>query len=381
MKLILPYLKHMAQKQGSDMYFTTGAVPSLKVDGELVPLSKKRLEPGVTEKIAYQAMNDEQISEFEINLEMNFAVALDGIGRFRFNVFRQRGEISIVIRYIKDDVPDFDMLGLPHVLGDLMQEKKGLVLVVGATGSGKSTTMSSMLDYRNATQAGHILTVEDPIEYVFEHKKSIVNQREVGLDTLSYENALREALREAPDVIMIGELRDRQTTEAAISFADTGHLCLSTLHSINANQALDRIINMFPSEGQNQILLDLALNLKAIISQRLLPSKKGGRVAAIEIMINTPYISDLIRNSRIHEIKEAMAKGAHGGMQTFDQSLFTLFKQNKIDLPTALDNADSRSDLEWKINFGGGASDLSAAASSKNNETLEFPSKIDRLPE
>jgi twitching motility protein PilU len=348
----------MAEKNASDLYFTTGAPPSMKVEGETHPISKKRLEPGTVKAIAYEIMDERQQRDFEERLEMNLGLTVEGVGRYRVNIYRQRGEVAMVIRYIKANIPDIKTLNLPGVLGELIGEKKGLILVVGSTGSGKSTTLASMLDHRNSVKTGHILTIEDPIEYVFEHKRSILGQREVGLDTLSYENALREAMREAPDVIMIGEVRDRRTMEAAIAYADTGHLCLSTLHAVNAYQAMDRIINMFPPDAKNQILMDLSLNLRGIISQRLVPGKKGLRVPAVEIMLGGGYISELIREGEIHKIKDAMSRGSKEGMQTFDQSLFELFKTNKVELNTALDFADSRSDLEWKINFGGGVGEI-----------------------
>jgi twitching motility protein PilU len=361
----------MAEKEGSDMYFTTGARPSIKINGKLTPLSKSKLDRNIVKKIAYELMSEDQIAEFEMNLEMNLAIAKDGIGRFRFNIFMQRGEVSIVVRFIKTNIPKFKDLNLPNILGDIILEKRGLILVVGATGSGKSTSMSSMLDYRNTNDAGHILTIEDPIEFIFEHRKSIINQREVGIDTRSYKDALREALREAPDVIMVGEIRDKETMEASIAFADTGHLCLSTLHATNASQALDRIINFFPPEQKNQILMDLGLNLNAIISQRLLNDKTGGRVAAVEVMINTPHISQLIISDRLDEIKDAMSKGGESNMVTFDQALFGLFKKGKVDLLTALENADSRSELEWKMHFGGGSVALTSAT-DKKKEALDF---------
>ncbi|MDH3715308.1 MAG: PilT/PilU family type 4a pilus ATPase [Gammaproteobacteria bacterium] len=358
------YLKHMADKNASDLYFTTGAPPSMKVEGETHPISKKRLEPGTVKAIAYEIMDERQQRDFEERLEMNLGLTVEGVGRYRVNIYRQRGEVAMVIRYIKANIPDIKTLNLPDVLGELIGEKKGLLLVVGSTGSGKSTTLASMLDHRNSVKTGHILTIEDPIEYVFEHKRSILGQREVGLDTLSYENALREAMREAPDVIMIGEVRDRRTMEAAIAYADTGHLCLSTLHAVNAYQALDRIINMFPPDAKNQILMDLSLNLRGIISQRLVPGKKGLRVPAVEIMLGGGYISELVREGEIHKIKDAMSRGSKEGMQTFDQSLFELFKTNKVELNTALDFADSRSDLEWKINFGGGVGEINRSHGS-----------------
>jgi twitching motility protein PilU len=302
---------------------------------------------------------------------MNLDVPEDRSGSFRFNIFIQSLDVSIVVRFIKSNIPKFEDLNLPDILGDLILEKRGLILIVGATGAGKSTSMSSMLDYRNANDAGHILTIEDPIEFIFKHKKSIINQREVGIDTHSYKDALREALREAPDVIMIGEIRDKETMEASIAFSDTGHLCLSTLHATNATQALDRIINFFPPKQKNQILMDLGINLNTIISQRLLNDKTGGRVAAVEVMINTPQISQLIISNRLDEIKDAMSKGGESDMITFDQALFGLFKKGKVDLATALENADSRSELEWKMNFGGGETTLTSDT-NKKKDALNF---------
>jgi len=320
---------------------------------------KNRLEPGVVAKLAHGLMSVEQRRDFERDLECNLGLTQPDIGRFRINVFKQKGEVSMVIRFIKANIPTVRELHLPAVLEELILVKKGLLLVVGSSGAGKSTTLASMLDHRNIHHAGHILTIEDPIEYCFEHKKSIVDQREVGLDTHSYRSALREVVRESPDVVVIGEARDRDTMEAAITYADTGHLCVTTLHAVNAYQAMDRIINLFPHEMRDQILMDLSLNLNAIVSQRLLPSKSGKRVPAMEVMIVTPYISDLIRSGDFHKVKEAMAKGGgHESMLTFDQSLYALFKAGKVELHTALDYADSRSDLEWKINFGGGIGEL-----------------------
>ncbi|TNF35490.1 MAG: PilT/PilU family type 4a pilus ATPase, partial [Gammaproteobacteria bacterium] len=322
-------------------------------------------------------MDDQQQMGFEATLEMNMGLSMKDIGRFRINVYMQRGEVSMVIRYIKATIPSIDQLNLPQKLKEIVLERKGLILVVGSTGSGKSTSLAAMIDYRAETMPGHILTIEDPIEYMFHHKKSIVGQREVGLDTLSYENALREAMREAPNVIMIGEVRDRETMEAAIQYADTGHLCLTTLHAVNANQTLDRILSFYPPDARNQILMDLSMNLRAVISQRLVTSMNGKRVAAIEILLNSPYISELIRKGDFHEIKQVMEKGEADGMQTFDQSLYQLFKDGKIDIKTALTNADSRSNLEWKINFGGGIDET-----NKNNDTLQFASgSLDDLPE
>jgi twitching motility protein PilU len=379
MKKLDPYLKYMADKGASDCYFTTGAPPAMRIDGETYPVGKQRLEPGVAGQLAYSMMSEAQQRQFEEDLELNMAFTRPEIGRFRVNIYRQRGEISFVVRHIKFNIPELSTLNLPEVLPQIINQRKGLILVVGSTGSGKSTTLAAMLDHRNRSRSGHILTVEDPIEYMFRHQKSIVGQREVGIDTHSYDNALREAMREAPDVIMIGEVRDRATMEHAISYADTGHLCLSTLHAVNTYQALDRIINMFPPEGQNQILMDLSLNLKGIVSQRLVPSRKGGRVPAVEVMLNSPYIAELIRKGEIHDIRDAVAKGARDGMQTFDQSLFDLFKQGHIELETALDHADSRSDLEWRINFGGGVQTF--ATKNKAGDDLEFPEQLDELPQ
>ncbi len=367
-----PYLKLMSEQHASDMYFTTGAPVSVRIEGKMRPVGKSMLSPGMTRKLAYDLLSPAQIKDFENNLEFNMGILYTDLGRFRINMYMQRGEVSMVIRYIKADIPSIDDLGLPAVYKSIMKKKKGLVLIVGATGTGKSTSLASMLDYRNSLETGHILTIEDPIEFMFHHKKCIIGQREVGLDTLSFENALCEAMREAPDVIMIGEARDRMTVESALRYADTGHLCLTTLHATNSNQTLDRVINFFPSDAHNQILMDLSLNLNAILAQRLVSSADGARVVATEVLINTPYISQLIRDGNFHGIKEIMEKGADVGMQTFDQSLYTLFKDGKIDLKTALANADSSSDLEWRINFGGGVKDITEKG--QNPDTLEFPS-------
>ena len=349
-----PYLKLMAEKEASDLFFTTGAPPSIKIQGVIRPVSKAKLEPGMTKKLAYSLLNERQIEDYEDNMELNLGVSRPGLGRFRVNLYTQRGETSMVIRYIKSRIPKVEELGLPPILKTIVMEKNGLILMVGSTGAGKSTTLAAMIDHRNTSGPGHILTIEDPIEFVYEHKQCIVGQREIGLDTHSYENALREAMREAPDVILIGEVRDLETMEAAITYADTGHLCLSTLHAVNANQALDRIINLFPPEQKNQILMDLSLNLRAIVSQRLVPGQSGGRVAAVEVLINTPYIAELIRKGEMGEIKQIMEKGGKSGMQTFDQSLYGLYKEGRITQKDALSYADSRTNLEWRINFGGG---------------------------
>jgi twitching motility protein PilU len=296
-------------------------------------------------------MTPEQITEFEHELEMNFAFGKRDLGRFRINVFKQRGETAMVIRHIKSDIPSFETLGLPGILKELIQRQRGLLLVVGATGSGKSTTLAAMIDHRNETTPGHILTLEDPIEFMHDHKKSVVDQREVGIDTHSFESGLKNAMRQAPDVILIGEVRDMEGMKMAMAYAETGHLCLATLHANNANQAIERVISFFPQEGKNGLLLGLSLNLVAIVSQRLVPGTQTKRAAAVEVLINTPYISDLIQKSKLEEIKEIMANNNDIGMSTFDQSLFRLFSAGKINEENALACADSRNDLSLKIRF------------------------------
>jgi twitching motility protein PilU len=348
------FLKLMTEKGASDMFLTTGAPVNIKVEGKLYPLGNTGLPGGMVKKIAYSLMDEGQVPKFERDLEMNMAIAVKDAGRFRINVFKQRGEVGMVIRAIKSEIPSFDALKLPQVLRHLIMEPRGLILVVGATGSGKSTTLASMLDYRNANTSGHILTIEDPIEFLHRHKKSIVNQREVGLDTHSYHEALKNAMREAPDVILIGEIRDMETMEAAISFSETGHLCLATLHSNNADQTLERILNFFPESAHKNILMNLALNLKAVISQRLVTGKDGKRLPAVEILINTPLIRDMIRRGQIHEMKEAMDRSLAESMQTFDQALYTLYKEGKIELEEALTKADSRDGLALKIRLAEG---------------------------
>jgi twitching motility protein PilU len=351
-KLLEPYLKIMVEKQASDLFFVTAAPPNLKVQGTTSAISTKTFKPGQIKSLAYSLLSEEQVRDFEITREMNLGFTLSGVGRFRVNIYIQRSEVSMVIRYIKWDIPTIDELNLPQVLKKIVMNKSGMVLVVGSTGSGKSTTLASMIDYRNKFEGGHILTIEDPIEFIFRHDRAIISQREVGIDTLSYENALREALREAPEVIMIGEARDAKTMKAAITFADTGHLCLTTLHAVNSNQAMDRIMNMFPTDMRRQLLMDLSLNLKAVISQRLVPGMKGKLACAVEILLNTPYISELLREGNFNEIKEIMERGDASGMQTFDQSLYNLYKSDQITIKSALAYADSSTNLEWKINFG-----------------------------
>jgi len=344
------YLKLMVSKDGSDIYLTTGAPPSMKIQGVLTPIEKNSLAPGMTKRIAYQLMNAEQKKEFEHGPEMNMAISND-IGRFRINIFQQRNEVGLVIRNIKTEIPKIQDLGLPPILSKLIMQKRGLILFVGATGSGKSTSLAALIDFRNTNSAGHIITIEDPIEYIHPHKKSIINQREVGVDTNSYEEALKNTLRQAPDVILIGEIRDRETMEHALTFAETGHLAISTLHANNANQAFDRIINFFPEDRRRQLLMDLSLNVRGIISQRLVPTLDGKRDAAIEILIGTPMISDLILKGEIGLIKEIMQKSENLGMQTFDGALYKLYKQGKISLDEAIRNADSQNNLRLRISL------------------------------
>ena len=351
----------MADKEASDLFFSVGAPVNVKVKvkGHTLPISRDPLKPGDVKKLAYSFISDQQRAEFEREMELNFALNLNDIGRFRVNLYRQRGEVSMVIRYIRSIIPSMESLHLPPILKELVMEPRGLILVVGATGSGKSTTLASMIDYRNANKEGHILTIEDPVEFVYEHKKAVVDQREVGLDTLSYENALKNAMRQAPDVILIGEIRDRDTMQHAISYAETGHLCLSTLHANNANQAIDRIINFFPEAAHHQLLLDLSLNLKSVISQRLLPSTDGELVPAMEIMTRSSYIADLIEKQEIDLLKEAIEKSRELGMQTFDQALYDLYRQGRITREIALENADSRNNLTIRMNLEGSETDRS----------------------
>ena len=345
-----PLFKLMADKQASDMFFTAGAPIQIKINGVVMPVNAQVLDPAAVKKIAYEVMSEEQVKEYEKTLEMNFAVGRAALGSYRVNVFRQRGAVGIVIRFIKPDIPGVEELRLPPIVKELVMEKLGMILVVGSTGSGKSTTMAATIDYRNSTRTGHILTIEDPMEYVYKHKKSIVNQREVGMDTLSYTNALVSAMREAPDMLMIGEIRDQATLQSALLFAQTGHLCLSTLHATNSYHALNRIINFFPREAREALLADLAIGLKCIISQRLVRAKNGSRIPAVEIMLNTAHISELIKNGEMGEIKDAMEQSLAPGSQTFEQALFHLYSTDQISLENALANSDSPTNLHWLIN-------------------------------
>jgi twitching motility protein PilU len=343
-------LKLMKHKKASDLFVTAGVPPCIKVDGRIQPVTKQALSPEQSRAMAYGIMNEQQRRDFEAHSECNFAIAPQEIGRFRVNVFLQQQRVGMVLRTIQTEIPRFDDLHLPKVLADIALTKRGLVLFVGGTGSGKSTSLAAMLGYRNEYSYGHIVTIEDPIEFVHDHKNCIVTQREVGVDTESYDTALKNAMRQAPDVILIGEIRHRETMDLAIQFAETGHLCLSTLHANNANQALDRIINFFPDDKRAQLLMDLSLNLKAIVSQRLIPMKGGkGRVPAVEVMINSPLIADLIMEGNVPGIKEIMSKSTEAGMQTFDQSLFNLYEADLITYDDALRNADSVNDLRLRI--------------------------------
>ncbi|MEZ5516348.1 MAG: PilT/PilU family type 4a pilus ATPase [Gammaproteobacteria bacterium] len=373
-------LKLLIEKEGSDLFLTTNAPPTINAHGKLVPVTDKRLPPGAAKKIAYQIMSDDQIRDFEKNPEMNLAIQEKDVGRFRVNIFQQRGEIGIVARHIKTDIPQLDDLGLPQVLKDLVMSKRGIILFVGGTGSGKSTSLAALIDHRNKNSDGHIITIEDPVEFIHRHKKSIVNQREVGMDTHSYDEALKNTLRQAPDVILIGEIRSRETMEHAIAFAETGHLCLSTLHANNANQALDRIINFFPEDRHKQLLLDLSLNLRSFISQRLIPTPDGKRTAAVEIMIGTPRICDLIKQGKIEELKEVMEKSEQQGMKTFDAALYDLYKAGKISYEEALRNADSRNNLRLRIQLSEDnmAEDTVYDEDEENSGILSLVSKDER---
>jgi len=350
---ILPYLKLLRDKQGSDLFFTVDSKPRIKIEGLLSEVGEKKIDSEIIEGFAEELMTEEQKTAFHNSFDIDFAFQLpDESARFRVNIFKQRGSFAMVLRLVPAKIPDLDDLKVPSVLQDLMVEKRGLMLMVGATGSGKSTTLAALLNHRNSNKAGHILTIEDPIEFSHPNLKSIVNQRELGVDTVSYKAALKASLREAPDVIMVGEIRDRDTMEAVLELCNTGHLAISTLHANNANQAIERIINLFPQDLHKQLLMDLSLNLKAIVSQRLIRSKSGKRIAAVEVMVNGPHISDLILKGALGDLKEAMEAGGQKGMQTFDTALLELYKSNLITVDEALQNADSRTNLEAKINFG-----------------------------
>jgi twitching motility protein PilU len=363
-KFINDLLKLMVGRNGSDLFITADFPPAIKIDGKVTKVSPQPLNTAHTLSLARSIMSDKQVADFERTKECNFAISPTGIGRFRVNAFIQQGKVGMVLRTIPAVLPTIDTLGVPQVLKEVAMTKRGLCIMVGATGSGKSTTLAAIVDWRNENSYGHIITIEDPVEFVHAHKNCVVTQREVGLDTDSWEAALKNCLRQAPDVILMGEIRDRETMELAVAFAETGHLCLATLHANSANQALDRIINFFPEDRREQLLMDLSLNLKALVSQRLIPNQDGkGRVAAVEIMLNTPLISDLIFKGDVTEVKEIMKRSRNLGMQTFDQALFDLYEGNFITFEDALRNADSMNDLRLQIKLNsqrGRSSDLSA---------------------
>jgi twitching motility protein PilU len=365
-------LRTMVKKDGSDLFITAGAVPSIKVDGELKPLSNQSLSPQHTQVLVSAIMNDKQRAEFEETQECNFAISLPGVSRFRVNAFTQRGSVGVVLRVIRSEIPKFEDLNLPPILKDISMTKRGLVIFVGATGSGKSTSLAAMVGHRNENSYGHIITIEDPIEFIHNHRNCIITQREVGVDTEDYGVALKNTLRQAPDVILIGEIRDRETMDHAIAFAETGHLCLSTLHANSTNQALDRIINFFPEDRRQQLLMDLSLNLKSLVSQRLIPTISGqGRVAAIEIMINSPLMADLIFKGNVQDMKELIAKSNEIGMQTFDQALYNLYENGQIKYEDALRNADSVNDLRLRIKLEGKGASTTDLMEGLDNISVE----------
>ncbi len=371
-KFMLDLLKLLKQKNGSDLFITVGFPPAMKIDGKVTPVSKQPLTPENAKALTYCIMNDRQLKEYEATKECNFAIAPPGVGRFRCNSFIQQSHPGLVMRTITTDIPTLDSLGLPEVLKDVCMTKNGLVIMVGGTGTGKSTSLAAMVDYRNENSHGHIVTIEDPIEYVHPHKNCIIMQREVGVDTEDWGIALKNSLRQAPDVILLGEIRDRETMQFAIQFAETGHLALATLHANNANQALDRIINFFSEDRKQQLLMDLSANLRGIISQRLLKSRSGeGRVAAIEILLNSPLIKDLILKGELHEIKPIMAKSREIGMQTFDQALYDLYEADQITYDDALRYADAQNELRLRIKLEGKAAKGKEALEGLDHLSLE----------
>ena len=376
---ITKLLSLMIEHDASDLYITVDSPPAYRVNGVVRLAGSRTLTPDETSALAMSIMSDKQQREFEATNEQNLAIYYSSLGRFRVNIFRQRGCVGVVVRQIKTAIPSIDSLNLPPVLKEVSMSRRGLVLVVGATGSGKSTSLAAMIDYRNANQAGHIITIENPIEFVHEHKKSIVNQREIGMDTDNYHVALKNALRQAPDVILIGEIRDVETMEAALTFSETGHLCLATLHSNNANQAIDRVISFFPADKHAQVYLQLSLNLRGIVSQRLVRSQDGNRIAAVEIMLASPRIKDLIQKGKADEIKEAIEKSSTVGMQSFDQHLFQLYKEGKISLEEALRNADSVNNLRLKIKLAedGSFDNVQSAFGASADEDEKASSKDD----
>jgi len=348
---VTAFLAAMVKHEASDLYLTTGARASIKVMGGFKHLTKEALRPGMVEALAKGLLNDEEWASFKNTKEINKGLAIRDVGRFRLNAYHQRGEVSMVIRHVRSDIMTPEQLGLPEVLKELVMKKDGLVLFVGSTGAGKSTSMAALLQYRNERHHGHILTIEDPIEFVFKHDKSIIGQREVGFDTLSYKNAMREAMREAPDVVIVGEVRDTETVDAAMGFADTGHLVITTLHATNTTQALDRLLYLFPADQKQRILMDLSLNLRGIVAQRLIPDVNGKRVLASEVLINTPFVAEVIRKGKTHELNDLLEKGSTDGMHTFDQSLIKHCLAGRITKEAAMENATSKNNLEWRLNF------------------------------
>ncbi|WP_028454369.1 PilT/PilU family type 4a pilus ATPase [Chitinilyticum litopenaei] len=347
---LLPFFKLMAERSASDLFLSAHSPIVIKIQGVCHPVNNQILAPEHVKQLAYQLMNEEQIARFERELEMNFALPISGVGSFRVNIFKARGNVAMVVRYIRINAPSIEELRMPPVLKELVMEKRGIILLVGATGSGKSSTVAAMLNYRNENHAGHILTIEDPVEFLHPHKKSIFNQREVGIDTLSYSEALKNAMREAPNVLMMGEVRDRETMLYAMQYAQAGHLCISTLHANNSYHSLSRIVNFFPQEAREALLYDLSTSLKAIISQRLVRNKQGMLVPAVEVMLNTNRIAELIRNGDLADIKDAMEQSLSEGAQTFEQALYRLYRSGEVDLDEALRNADSATNLSWMVN-------------------------------
>ena len=371
--IVTPLLQLAADKQASDLFFSVGAPVNIKIDGIAMPVNAQVLDDEIIRRIAYEMMSPKQIAEFEAKMEMNFSFRANGTGNFRVNIFRQRGDIAIVIRHVKGKIDNVENLHLPSVLKELIMEKRGLVLVVGATGSGKSTTLASMIEHRNSIKSGHILTIEDPVEYIFKHDKSIVNQREIGTDTLTYENALSSGMREAPDVLMIGEVRDRETLRHALIFAQTGHLCLTTLHANNSYHALNRIVNFFPYESRQSVLSDLSMCLRAVVSQRLVRNVQGKQMPAVEILLNTSLIADLIKNDEIDKIRDAIEKSVSAGSQTFEQALYKLFKTGQITKEEAMRNADSASNLATLIDFSERTNTMKVPVFDPNQEAPKSP--------
>lgn len=375
---INPYLEAMVKREASDLYLTTGAHACLKVMGKLEHLTQNKITPGVIAAFAKEIMSEKEWETFHETKEMNKGLSVRDLGRFRVNIYFQRSEVSMVIRYVRSDISAPEDLGLPEILKQQVMKKEGLFLFVGSTGAGKSTSMASLIQYRNQREAGHILTIEDPIEFTFRHDKSIIGQREVGFDTLSYSNAMREAMREAPDVIMVGEIRSSETVEAAMGFADTGHLVISTLHATNTIQALERLIHLLPAEQKSRVLMDLSLNLRAVVAQRLIPDTRGRYALATEVLINTPFCAEVIRKGNLQQIKEIIDKGSTDGMHSFDQSLVELYKKGKISKDNALEHASSRNNLDWMLSFD---SNKGETTSPREDKAPEVSLSSGGLPE